>query len=1325
MLTLGKRKLFKILEISSIFVGVIMALYYFYPVFAAPPTTPYAPGETTDPACTPGSTNCTVYPPLTTTLTTSTAITMATSALRFAYDSTNYTALTVAADGALTVSSTGGVTTTFANKISVLANSYFSTISSGTWNGSVIGVAYGGTNSSTIGPAGSVAYSNASSYLFTAAGTVGQILQANGTDAPTWINTSTMGFVNLQGVTSGTQQTGNFNISGTGLIGAALGINTTSPIASLSVQGTGTKNPFTIVSSTNGSMLTVLTNGNVGIGTSTPSEKLQVVGNISNVIDSNTTFSSSIATVGTSPYDIFVSGRYAYVTNYGGGTLSIVDVTDPLRPSEISTVSVGTSPYSVYVSGHYAYTANYNAGTISVVDVSNHAVPKIAATFSISKPAGIYVSGRYAYVTNFDSSTISVVDVSNPLSLAFVASTTAGTNPLQIYVQGNYAYVANRGSSYISIIDISNPSAPRNVANPVVGISPHDIHVSGRYAYVSVLENDNFAVVDISNPNVPVVVTSTPASSGLGGYALYVSGRYAYVTRSASSTLAVIDISNSSTPVLAATIPVSPGPGGVYVSGRYAYVTNYSGSSITVIDISGTEVTSLIAHSAEVGNLQSRNDIFAEGNIMAGTSLSVGAGGIMSQGALSVFASSTDATSSIFNVSSAQTSNIFNVFANGKIGIGSSTPSTLLVVNGTSTMNGLQILNRGSAAVPALAIGTATDGIYQRTATTLNITTNGAITAEFYNGSISTNDLKVSAIYNGSTAGSSGGGVIDLTTVGLTLGIDGNAAILNIKNNVVGINTTTINSTLTVQGTDSINPFSILSSTTASLLTVLTNGNIGVNSSSPIATLAVQGNYGTNPFSINSSTGATMLNVQTNGTVNVGMGALSIRHNNAVTNNAVFTAGSSGSGYFNVCNDGWCTGFGGDAPVAVTTGFQLYGAAPIIFEGSTDNSFETRLNVVEPTADRTVLLQNLSGTVVITELTTNNVGLGTTTPQAKLTIQSTSSNPFSIVTSTAGAESMFIVLTNGNVGIGSSTPSYNFVSTGTAALANLPSGALSDILVCWTTDGQLTRQATNCTVSSARFKENIQSLSSDKLMEKVQKLRVVSFDYKSNGQPSEGFIAEEIALIDPMLVVYTDSYTPEDLAFEQANYPSSTLYKDGKILIPQTVDYSRISVLLTGALQDIDARLTAYVASAELMSSVFSIDVADISNDMPNFATVILDKFTLAVKNSLRKLGLLIKDGVAMVKELVADKVKTNQLCVGQTCINEQQLQDILSKTQTQATPVPVIPSEVVADEGFLSTTTQDSNVPDTTPATVSEETLSSTLPTVPDESADIVTSTP
>ena len=50
-------------------------------------------------------------------------------------------------------------------------------------------------------------------------------------------------------------------------------------------------------------------------------------------------------------------------------------------------------------------------------------------------------------------------------------------------------------------------------------------------------------------------------------------------------------------------------------------------------------------------------------------------------------------------------------------------------------------------------------------------------------------------------------------------------------------------------------------------------------------------------------------------------------------------------------------------------------SSSIIFEGDTDDSYETTLTVVDPTADRTITLPNVTGTVV----TTANAGAGSTT----------------------------------------------------------------------------------------------------------------------------------------------------------------------------------------------------------------------------------------------------------------------------------------------------------------------------------------------------------
>jgi hypothetical protein len=149
---------------------------------------------------------------------------------------------------------------------------------------------------------------------------------------------------------------------------------------------------------------------------------------------------------------------------------------------------------------------------------------------------------------------------------------------------------------------------------------------------------------------------------------------------------------------------------------------------------------------------------------------------------------------------------------------------------------------------------------------------------------------------------------------------------------------------------------------------------------------------------------------------------------------------------------------------------------------------------------------------------------------------------------------------------------------GTVHLPLLAAPTITDAIVCVDTNGLLRKQLSNCTVSSIRFKEHVQSLSSEKMMEEIRKLRSVEYDYSNGGLSSlgvphdEGFIAEEVAQVDPYLAVYEATDEKTAAAIEKL-YPGVTFKKDGKIYTPRTVDYSKISVLYAGAFQDMDARL--------------------------------------------------------------------------------------------------------------------------------------------------------
>jgi len=118
--------------------GVLVSTLFVLPMIVM--ALPYTLGETLEPSCAPGVDNCTVTAPSPST-------------------------------GTTTLVTLGTVTT-------------------GVWNGTVVDTDYGGTGTSTLGTVGTVAYSDGTDYAFTATGTSGYYLQANGDLAPSWTEVS-------------------------------------------------------------------------------------------------------------------------------------------------------------------------------------------------------------------------------------------------------------------------------------------------------------------------------------------------------------------------------------------------------------------------------------------------------------------------------------------------------------------------------------------------------------------------------------------------------------------------------------------------------------------------------------------------------------------------------------------------------------------------------------------------------------------------------------------------------------------------------------------------------------------------------------------------------------------------------------------------------------------------------------------------------------------------------------------------------------------------------------------------------------------------------
>ena len=213
--------------------------------------------------------------------------------------------------------------------------------------------------------------------------------------------------------------------------------------------------------------------------------------------------------------------------------------------------------------------------------------------------------------------------------------------------------------------------------------------------------------------------------------------------------------------------------------------------------------------------------------------------------------------------------------------------------------------------------------------------------------------------------------------------------------------------------------------------------------------------------------------------------------------------------------------------------------------------------VTAPGSARFDLINTASNKGVIQHVTdTGNFELKTTTGAPGLFVDSngrvgirstdTTNDDFVVVGSSriGGTLTVTNVLSATALGVsGSATLGATRVDT--LVIDNMNAGATADVMChAFVIGGG--RRLGNCG-SSIRFKTNVNPLGSG--LDLVSRLRPVTFNWKESGKLDLGFIAEEVAEVEPLLATYND---------------------DGRI---QGVKYDRVSVVLVNAVREQQAEI--------------------------------------------------------------------------------------------------------------------------------------------------------
>ena len=785
----------------------------------------------------------------------------------------------------------------------------------------VLPIANGGTNTNTLGSAGSVAYSNGTAYAFSSVGSSGQCLTSGGTGAPTWATCdgTSSSYWNLS---NGALSAGNTTIDL--LVG---GTSTTS--ANFALTGIASDAPVaTLAASTNS-----------GLSLDAANATLQSTRNNTLTIGGNTTGNITLSPLNgsgtvTSTGNINLASGKAYQIN---GTNVLTNNTLGSGVIASSLTSVGTLTSGTWnataIGAQYGGTGDDTSGTTGVPYLSTgnwQYEAQLSASRGGTGVNGSTASNGQLLIGNGSGYSLATLTAGNGISI------TNGSGSITI------AQNSANSSKWTEEAGILTPN--NNTLDLLVGGSS--------------TASAKFAVLNVSNGN-----TTASVSAGSTGAA--------YLT--AAGTLATtnkqtLNLGNSST-------------GNILLNGGNVGIgTTNPNTALQIGDFTGYEAVVLggangLANSSELRFMENDDP---SGYVIRHNS---------SANTLS-FLGINNGTEVATAFTFTRDSGNVEIAPNGNVGIGTSTPTAKLDVNGTASISGALKL-----------YGTPTIQTTANQTLTIGGNTTGDITLDPLSGSGTVTSTGTMNLASGKTYQINGTSVLSATTLGS--GVTGSSltSVGPLASGSIASGFGTIATSNTITGTT-------------------INGTTGINTGASAGTQRIDASG--NLVNINNITAGgdiTFSALTTNGGILYTNGSGTVAQTTAGSNGQCLKSIGGGTPTWGICggsgaednywqmNNGAVSPFsntldvlvGATATTSAKFGFlNVSNGTPTasVSAGATGAAYLTAAGTLATTARQTLLLGDTAtgdiklaprGSTALTVLGSNGyVGIGTTTPGTKL-----------------------------------------------------------------------------------------------------------------------------------------------------------------------------------------------------------------------------------------------------------------------------------------------------------------------------------------------------
>lgn len=251
---------------------------------------------------------------------------------------------------------------------------------------------------------------------------------------------------------------------------------------------------------------------------------------------------------GVDPHEVVAStdGKFAYISNYGGGAYNTITVVDLLAQKTLTAIDLGPlrGPHGLtFVGGKLWFTAEA-AKVIGSIDPATNKVDLVIGTGQ-NRTHMLYVFDdlKRIVTSNVSSATMTIIDKTaggrGPNGDWDETVVPVGRGAEGFDIRGKELWAANAQDGTISIVDLAGKKVVQTLDANVKGANRLKFTPDGKLALVSTLSGPDLSVFDVATRKLQKKIA---IGHGAAGIEMQPDGSRAYVACTPDNYVVVIDL---------------------------------------------------------------------------------------------------------------------------------------------------------------------------------------------------------------------------------------------------------------------------------------------------------------------------------------------------------------------------------------------------------------------------------------------------------------------------------------------------------------------------------------------------------------------------------------------------------------------------------------------------------------------------------------------------------------------------------------------------------------------------------------------------------------